>query len=226
MNQTYRGRRQPAQRSLVSLAGAVILLLLLNGAIGLYGIRYVNLKHAQALDTLDVLGVALDDAQEARVHFKVQVQEWKNVLLRGHAAPDLDRYAAAFEHEAAIVSERLEDLRGEAAALDVEPGDIDDLIAAFAHIMEGYREALARHDSADPDGPRATDARVRGIDRDFAQQLDALADRMRLRMSETQARIAEEARERAGTIERVSMVGTAITVGLLIVMVVVATRRR
>jgi len=227
MNQTGRGRPAPARRrSLVSLAGAVILLLLLNGAIGLYGLRYVNLKHLQALDTVDTLIESLDDALQAQIHFKVQVQEWKNILLRGHVPGDFEAYAAAFEREAAIVSEHLRDLHDDAAVLEVEPAEIEGLIVEFDRVMSSYRDALSSHAPGNPEAAWATDARIRGIDRTFANQLDALAERARALTVELRERVANEARERAGTIERVSMIGTALTLGLLIVMMAMALRRR
>ncbi|HNQ11182.1 MAG TPA: methyl-accepting chemotaxis protein, partial [Giesbergeria sp.] len=61
------------------------------------------------------------------VAFKVQVQEWKNVLLRGKDAEQLKRYWAAFEkEEAAIQTQAAQLLKG------LPAGDARERVQQFA----------------------------------------------------------------------------------------------
>ena len=50
---------------------------------------------------------------EANLQFKVQVQEWKNVLLRGKQPADLDKYWKQFEDRQRDVQSILGDLAGQ-----------------------------------------------------------------------------------------------------------------
>src|SRR5262245_59961150 len=54
---------------------------------------------------------ATDLGRQAQVHFKIQVQEWKNVLLRGADPELLKKYRAGFEKEEAAVRKNLTVLR-------------------------------------------------------------------------------------------------------------------
>jgi len=61
------------------------------------------------------------------VAFKVQVQEWKNVLLRGKDAEQLKRYWAAFEkEEAAVQTQAAQLLKG------LPAGDARERVQQFA----------------------------------------------------------------------------------------------
>lgn len=95
--------------------------------------------------------------------FKVQVQEWKNVLLRGKDPQKLDQYWSQFEamHQA---------IQQQGAQLDKSlQGESRQKVAAFLNAHQQaftrYQSGLAAFKAADFD-PAAGDAAVAGIDRE------------------------------------------------------------
>lgn len=53
---------------------------------------------------------AIDTARLSQVHFKKQVQEWKNILLRGNDRDLFDKHLTAFNEEEQKVNEYLKSL--------------------------------------------------------------------------------------------------------------------
>ncbi|AKH19185.1 methyl-accepting chemotaxis protein [Sedimenticola thiotaurini] len=101
--------------------------------------------------------------------FKKQVQEWKNVLLRGSDSQQLDKYWSRFENIEADIQRTGETLR---QRLDGPIGQmVTDFLNAHKAIGEQYRLGLQRFKDSGFDH-RASDALVAGIDRAPTQLLE------------------------------------------------------
>ncbi|PYM89138.1 MAG: hypothetical protein DME08_26160 [Candidatus Rokuibacteriota bacterium] len=114
-----------------------------------------------------------DLGRQAQVHFKIQVQEWKNVLLRGADPQLLEKYRGGFEKEEAAVQKHLTVLRERLTAEALDVARVDGLLAVHRSLGERYRAALAGFEG-DAAGARKVDHAVRGIDRAPTEAMDAL----------------------------------------------------
>lgn len=129
----------------------------------------------QVLSKESAFMAAQDTARAAQVHFKVQVQEWKNILLRGHTERDRTHYRIAMDRESREVRILLG--RAEAAlrqaALAV-PAGFTQLPAALDRVDQGYAEALRQHGDSGPWDHEPLDRAVRGQDRAPTELFDTL----------------------------------------------------
>ena len=151
-------------RSLL-LSGLVMLVLLAQAGIGSFALWRSQGEQAAARETLAALAGRLDTARLAEVAFKVQVQEWKNILLRGQDPALRQRHELAFAEERSRVGAALTRLGPTSGALR-QAHDVVDAV---------YANALAAAQLDTGEGARAADASVRGVDRAFQQQLETFA---------------------------------------------------
>jgi len=108
--------------------------------------------------------------------FKTQVQEWKNTLLRGKDPKQLDKYWAAFhKHEAdvQVSAKRL------SAALPAGPARelTEKFSSAHGVMSQGYAKGFEAFKTASFDST-AGDAAVKGMDREPAELLKAIGERI------------------------------------------------
>lgn len=113
------------------------------------------------------------DARRMQVELKKQVQEWKDVLLRGADSGALTRYTAAYRARSDTVAAM-------ATALALATGDrpLRDALMAFraahAQLRRDYDAALT-HFAEDPRRRQSeADAMVKGRDRAPTDQIDAI----------------------------------------------------
>ena len=109
------------------------------------------------------------------VRFKRQVQEWKDILLRGYEPHALVKYTDAFERESRAVRATIDTLRGttaDPAALALATRFIN----AHRTMGDRYAAALAVFRRADGRDPVTTDRMVQGQDRGATAVLDTLGD--------------------------------------------------
>ncbi|MCB1318519.1 MAG: methyl-accepting chemotaxis protein, partial [Leptospiraceae bacterium] len=127
----------------------------------------------------------LNLAREAQVNFKRQVQEWKNILLRGQDRADREKYTAQFDERARDVDQNLTDL----ATVLVKDSDEQKRVQAIhlhlIGLLAQYRRAMINYDSNDPASIFRVDRAVRGIDRQPTEELDQLAADFQKDMQDT-----------------------------------------
>jgi methyl-accepting chemotaxis protein len=154
---------------------AIVLGIALGGSIALPA--YLLVTYQTHLERSAVRGTFVlassDLGREAQVHFKVQVQEWKNVLLRGGDPELLKKYRDGFEKEETEVQKHLTALRERLIAERVDVSRVDRLLAVHRNLGVRYRSALAGFEG-DAAGARKVDQAVRGIDRAPTEEMDAL----------------------------------------------------
>ncbi len=193
---------------LISGTGTVLLL-----AAALFGfwLSWGNLhsleQEMEARDAEErmVLGMQLD--------FKKQVQEWKDVLLRGSNPDLLKKYWENFEQDETRIRETgqslLRGLKGEPQAREI----LAKFLESHEKMGKSYRSALeafkaARFDSA------AGDAQIRGMDREPTELLSRVAGMM----TEYNARTARETvtRGQRGILISLGLMGAAVLAAFLI----------
>jgi methyl-accepting chemotaxis protein/methyl-accepting chemotaxis protein-1 (serine sensor receptor) len=107
--------------------------------------------------------------------FKKQVQEWKDVLLRGQDAEALQKYGAAFHQDAVLVREIAGRLKGSVDD-DRAAGLLDQFMTAHESMMVKYDAALAGFAASNGAGQAAADAMVKGQDRAPTDLIDQVVD--------------------------------------------------
>jgi methyl-accepting chemotaxis protein-1 (serine sensor receptor) len=191
------------------LSFAVAGLLMLAAA--LYGIFTLN-QSVRSYEG-DVAASQRHSAQAAAilVQFKTQIQEWKNVLLRGKDEKGLSRHWGAFQKTEADIAEKAKAL---AAELPAGPSRelVEQFAAAHATMGRQYRGAFDAFKAAGFD-PTAGDKAVSGMDRAPAKLLDDAAARLAEVGTATATTAAARARSATITSVVLMLVAGALAVG-------------
>lgn len=122
-------------------------------------IKYVNL---------------VDNARQAQVRFKVQVQEWKNVLLRGNDQEAFNKYYSQFSGESENVNKNLEKLKEDMKNQNIDISLISKLIDEHKELYNKYSEAIKSYDPKNVTSYQIIDKAVTGIDRQTTNDMDEL----------------------------------------------------
>src|SRR5262245_31053642 len=123
---------------------------LLAGLAGLRGINGLTRTLAEFQNRSRSMMQAVDTARSAQVSFKKQVQEWKNILLRGQDAEAFTKYRDGFNKEGEETQRHLralESLLSEQAALRTAAGES---LKAHQELCEKYLAALTQFNPTNP----------------------------------------------------------------------------
>jgi len=140
--------------------------------------------------TLEASGLV----DSANVEFKVQVQEWKNVLLRGKDPAALAKYWGQFEDQERKVQDILGKLLNEARDMgdrDLQT-QVERLRTEHQSLGAAYRKGREAFIAAGAD-PTAGDKAVQGIDRAASDQMTALVTQLHDRGIQQSAEISASA---------------------------------
>lgn len=138
-------------------------------------------------------------ADDLSVAFKTQVQEWKNVLLRGHNANDRDKYWNRFLEKQQQIQSGAKSLRNEVISPEAR-SVLSDFITSHNQLASQYQKGYDAFVNNNFDH-KLGDQTVRGIDREPSQQIQKVAEII----SQQVARLSNETREGSKTATTVSI---------------------
>lgn len=118
----------------------------------------------------------LANVEKASIDFKTQVQEWKNILIRGNDQAQFDKYEKSFlAHEKMV-----QDYIAEAIKLQQVEGEpieaFEVLRKEHQTLGDNYRNALKSFNVNDNDAGKKVDKLVSGMDREASRQMAELSD--------------------------------------------------
>jgi methyl-accepting chemotaxis protein len=155
---------------------------------------------------------------QANLQFKVQVQEWKNVLLRGKQPADRDKFWSQFEDQERQVQDTLGRLSAMGGLDAATKTQVDKLRDEHRTLGDAYRKGRDAYIAAGGD-PVAGDMAVKGVDRAASEQMTGLVTGLR-KQSDEQSKILSSTADQTILIGTLVMLVSALLVGVLTLWVV------
>ncbi|MBF0440260.1 MAG: diguanylate cyclase, partial [Magnetococcales bacterium] len=159
-------------------------------ALGLQGLSSIQDTQTMARHDRDQLNIGVQTSSTIlaiQFHFKTQVQEWKNILLRGHDAQKRQRHLQQFQTEEMRVQQKLDQLRLYLQKLGIFEKYqlpiseiIEDLRTLGVYYKKAYEQFINLTEAPDSvvDTGRAAheaDKVVAGQDRRISEKIDQLS---------------------------------------------------
>ncbi|EKQ51517.1 MULTISPECIES: methyl-accepting chemotaxis protein [unclassified Clostridium] len=133
-----------------------------------------SIKSEDSLTTITEYINIVDEARQAQVDFKKQVQEWKDTLLRGNDSESFKKYFSQFSQENDNVDLQLLQLKKDMDRYSMDTSLVDTLINNHKDIYGKYNKAIKSYDSNNIESYHIVDELVKGIDRKTTDDMDAL----------------------------------------------------
>ena len=175
------------------LIGVLVLATLGVGAYGLH-----SLQQAQAINSANFMLArdmiqGVDAVRAANISFKIQIQDYKDTLLRGHDQQDYDKYSSEFKKQGDVVVKSLDDVRTVMTKLGIPTAAVDEAQHMHADIFQRYQEGLKKFEMGNQESSHVVDKLVRGIDRPLDTKLGALVATLQKFSESEGARLTEAA---------------------------------
>jgi len=161
---------------LIVLCAVLSAFLVAAGAAGIWALSATTGDMQLGLKQGALIRDSIDTARSAQVEFKKQVQEWKNILIRGNDREKYDKYYGQFKKQEAVVQEDFKRLMGMLAQLGVDASIVEKARTAHLDLGEKYRAALESFDQDDPLTGKKVDKLVSGIDRAPTDAIDEIVE--------------------------------------------------
>ncbi|MBM7866916.1 HAMP domain-containing protein [Heliobacterium gestii] len=155
----------------------IAVLLFAMSILGFVGLTVFQESHAlsgRTLQSSNDLMQMVDSSRKAQVLFKKQVQEWKNILLRGHDPIAFEKYINNFQKEEKETDDELQRLKTMMTRYGIDTAKVDQAVSTHKQLGLQYREALQSFDKNNPQSMRMIDTKVNGVDRGPTDDIDAI----------------------------------------------------
>jgi methyl-accepting chemotaxis protein-1 (serine sensor receptor) len=199
---------------LTSLLVFVNVLLFCAAGYAWYAIATLNGRLAQVVETQEHIEQTMETARRAQLEFKAQVQEWKNILIRGRDGALLEKHLAGFKERSAKVTAQLQQLNGLARQVNLPPTLADKAIAGHEELDRRYMDALRTFSATEEARGDDIDKAVRGMDRAATDHIDGIVKEVREHGDVLAAQITRSAAEEKAALVT-GLILLALTAGIV-----------
>jgi HAMP domain-containing protein len=163
------------------------------GGYGAWGLRASLQQNEDNLRLARELITATDEVRSADLDFRVQVEEFEDLALRGYERAEHDKRVAAFRKRGEEVAQHLAAASGAMRKLGMDTTDADDAARMHRELVAGFAEALRRMESGKREDGLAADAAMHGKDRPLAAKMDKMVDAVKAHARSEGVRVRQAA---------------------------------
>ncbi len=156
------------------LVGMMMLLMLALGTYNLLGMKSSQQLSVASLERVATQAFAVDTARQAQVHFKEQMQEWMNILLRGNDPAQFEKYLKAFDEKGEQVQAELHLVKATIELTGAKIDTLDELLQSHAQLMAQYHQVLKSFDAKRKDNVHLIDAQLKGMERKPTELMEGI----------------------------------------------------
>lgn len=203
---------------LIMLTATMAGILTLLAIVGIWQIRSMALTTSEHLRNTGIENSVEIAVENAHVSFKTQIQEWKNILIRGNDPKSLEKYQQAFEEQGKKMDGYLKESISLQKKLNKPTAEIEALLSTHSELTAKYLEALKSFDAKDPNAGKLVDQLVKGMDRATSDGISLLVSRIEKDYAATVAESQAQAEQTSVTARNsfiiIALLGVA--VGLIL----------
>ncbi|OPJ57498.1 methyl-accepting chemotaxis protein [Clostridium chromiireducens] len=183
-----------------------------------------NLKQEENLNTIAEYINIVDEARQAQVDFKKQVQEWKDTLLRGNDPESFKKYHSQFSQEYEKVQGQLLKLKADMNKHGMDTALVDSVLSSHKDMYGKYNKAIESYDSNNIESYHIVDGLVKGIDRKTTDDMDSLVKQIQDSASTESANVIKQSNIDAENFQKNLILGVAIGIILVVLFTIIIIR--
>jgi methyl-accepting chemotaxis protein len=199
------------------LIGGLVAATLFVGIYGMHSVRQAQAASAANFQVARDMMRAVDSARSAEVAVKSQVEDFKNVLLRGHTETDYEKYLDSFKKHSVRIAREFDEVQAVMKQLGVPTDTVTEARRMHGEVVQHYLQALKLFERGVAESSQVADTVVRGKDQPLQARIDAIVATLE-KLSETEGvRLAEKAAAESQLV----MASLAAVIGLAVLAAVV-----
>lgn len=173
-----------------------------------------NLKTVSEYTTL------VDHTRDAQVHFKKQVQAWKDLLLRGQDSDSYNKYYKEFQTEHQNVLDKLQDIEKLIKKNKIDTSLLDKSISTQETMYNKYLDAIKNYSKDNAESYKIVDTMVKGMDRVPTDDMDKLVTQIQNSSNNAVSNMTNKAMKESNKSETILIIIILISIVLILFLAV------